>query len=186
MFSAVTRGLFALSLLALVSACSTPLQAVMDFDHRYDFTGVEKIALQPISRADAGAALISDMEVNRISQALSEELTRKGLQVVQDNSEADLLLAWHLVTQEKTDVRTYNSMSYYNCWRCGPMVNDVTVRQYTEGTLIVDLIDPSRNQSVWRATVQSRLSSRPDPESDKALRYEAARAVFAEFPPPSS
>ena len=102
---------------------------------------------------------------------------------VEENSEADLYLTWHLVTQEKTDVRTYNSISYYNCWRCGPAVSDVSVRQYTEGTLIVDLIDPLRNQSVWRSIIQSRLQSQPDPGKLEERRREAAQAIFAGFPP---
>jgi hypothetical protein len=57
------------------------------------------------------------------------------------------------------------------------------VRQYTVGTLIVDMIDPGRGQSVWRSMVQSRLSSKPDPESAQELQLEAGRALFAEFPP---
>jgi hypothetical protein len=177
------QGFCAMAIAALLAACSTPLEAVMDFDNRYDFTGARKIAIQPVTRANANAIMISDMDVSRINQALTDELGRKGFQVVKDNAQADLWLTWHLVTQEKTDVRTYNSMSSYNCWRCGPSVSDVSVRQFTEGTFIVDMIDPSRNQSVWRATIQSRMKSKPDAETDAAVRLEAAAAIFTQFPP---
>ena len=175
--------LAALSLAALVTACATPLEAVTDHDSQYDFSRVRSVAIQPFSRTDPGAVRISDMQVARINDAISDELRRKGLQVVEDNSQADMYLTWHLVTQEKTDVRSYNSMSYYSCWRCGPSVSDVSVRQYTEGTLIVDMVDPQRNQSVWRSTIQSRLKSQPDPEEAEARRREAAEAIFADFPP---
>ncbi len=80
-------------------------------------------------------------------------------------------------------MRSYNSASYYNCWRCGPSVSDVSVRQYTEGTFIVDMIDPMRGQSVWRSTIQSKLSSSPDPETAPERRREAAVAMFSHFPP---
>jgi len=93
-----------------------------------------------------------------------------------------MYLVWHLVTQEKTDVRSYNSASYYNCWRCGSSPN-ISVRQYTEGTFIVDMVDPARNQSVWRSTIQSRLKSKPDIEKAQQRRQEAVRAIFAGFPP---
>jgi hypothetical protein len=102
------------------------------------------------------------MPVARINDELADELIRRGYQVVTDNAQADMYLVWHLVTQEKTDVRSYNSASYYNCWRCGPSSPNISVRQYTEGTFIVDMVDPVRNQSVWRSTIQSRLKSRPD------------------------
>ena len=175
--------LAAIALVTLASACTTTLEATMDFDSKFDFSTVRKIAIQPVDRTNVSMISISDMQVDRIDAALADELQRRGYQVVSDNRDADLLLTWHLVTEERTDVRTYNSMSYYNCWRCGPNVSDVSVRQYTQGTFIVDMIDPMRNQSVWRSIIESRLQSRPDPEQAPARRQEAARAIFAGFPP---
>ncbi len=177
------QALSAAAMLALASACSTPLEATMDFDPQFDFSKVSKIAIQPVDRSNLSMIRISDMQVDRIDAALAAELERKGFEVVADNAGADMFLTWHLVTEERTDVRTYNSMSYYNCWRCGPSVSDVSVRQYTQGTFIVDMIDPARNQSVWRSIIESRLQSNPDPAEAPARREEAARAVFAEFPP---
>jgi hypothetical protein len=171
--------------LALLAACSsTPtFDAVTDHDAQYDFSKVSKLAMQPYDRLDPATVQVSDMQVARIEQALIDELQRKGFTVVEDQAEADVFVSWHLVTQEKTDVRSYNSMSYYNCWRCGPTVSDVSVRQYTQGTLIVDLIDPVRNQSVWRSVIQSRLNPEPDPSQSEVNRSEAAKAIFSQFPP---
>ncbi len=171
-------------LVILLSACgSTPLEPVSDYDQAFDFSKVRNIAIQPIERANLNTVRVSDMQVNRINEALVNDLRRKGFTLVKDNSQADLLLTWHLVTQEKTDVRSYNSASYYNCWRCGPTVSDVSVRQYTEGTFIVDMIDPARGQSVWRSTIESRLQSNPNPEDAAERRREAAMAIFSSFPP---
>lgn len=176
--------LFALFFVSLLSACgSTPLESVSDFDQNFDFSKVTNIALQPIDRAQLNTIRISDMQVSRINEALEADLRRKGFTIVDDNAKADLLLSWHLVTQEKTDVRSYNSASYYNCWRCGPPVSDVSVRQYTVGTFIVDMIDPMRGQSVWRSTIQSTLKSNPDPETAPERRRQAAMAIFSHFPP---
>lgn len=177
------KALLALSVMVLVAACTSPIEANSDFDQRFDFSGVRKIAIQPVNRADPSSILFSDMQVSRINAALQEELKIKGFDIVADNADADVFLRWHLVAQEKTDVRSYNSASYYNCWRCGPAVSDVSVRQYTEGTLIVDIIDPMRNQSVWRSIIQSRLKAKSDPEKEAAFRREAAAAIFAQFPP---
>lgn len=177
------RVFAALITLTLVTACATTMEATMDYDSGFDFSKVRKIAIQPVDRVGLSSIRVSDMQISRIDEALSAELERKGFQVVADNSQADAYLTWHLVTEERTDVRTYNSASYYNCWRCGPSVSDVSVSQYTQGTFIVDIIDPSRNKSVWRSIIESRLKSNPDPEGADARRQEAAMAIFAQFPP---
>jgi hypothetical protein len=182
----LSKSMTMLTLMAafVLSGCTTAsLQATTDFDSEFNFSSVQKIAIQPVTRMNAAAILISDMAVNRLNSVFTDELTRKGFEIVTDNADADMYLSWHLVTQEKTDVRSYNSASYYNCWRCGPTVSDISVHQFTEGTLIVDMVDPERSQSVWRSTVQSRLKSKSDAEADDALRHEAGRALFAEFPP---
>jgi len=177
-----SRALVAISLMALIAACTTPIEAVTDFNDQFDFSQARQIAVQPVNRANANAIKISDMQVGRINQALSGELTRRGFEMVEAGSaEADLFMVWHLVTEERTDVRSYNSMSYYNCWRCGPNVSDVSVRQYTQGTFIVDMVDPATNRSVWRSIIQSRLEAQPSPSEER--RREAATAILAEFPP---
>jgi hypothetical protein len=78
------------------------------------------------------------------------------------------------------DVRTYNTSIRYNCWNCG---SNIRVTQFTQGTFIVDLIDPRRLQSVWRSVFESRLRDQPDPERAAENRRTAAQAIFAEFPP---
>lgn len=184
MLSSLYKSCCAVFLLSLVTACATPLEATMDFDSSFDFTPVRKIYIQPVEREDLSSLHISDMQEARIDRALAQELQNKGFEIVADSSQADLFMIWHLVTEERTDVRTYNSMSYYNCWGCGPAVSDVSVRQYTQGTFIVDMIDPMRNRSVWRSIIQSRLRNQPEaPEVLAEERKEAATAVFAEFPP---
>ena len=170
-----------LSLLLGACASTTPT-AVTDFDRNFDFSGVRKIAIQPINRANPATVIISDMQVSRIDEALADELQRRGFQIVKDNAQADMLLAWHLVTQERTDVRTFNTTTRYNCWSC-PAGGNVTVRQYTQGTFIVDMIDPVALRSVWRSTMQSRMRTQNDPAQAAENRRAAAAEIFADFPP---
>ncbi|MFT7289397.1 MAG: hypothetical protein ACI87W_003527 [Halieaceae bacterium] len=178
-----TIGLIAVVWAMGLVACSTTLTATSDFDSRFDFSEVGSVVILPIDRTTPAEKLISDMQVTRINTALKVELEARGYRVVDQTSEADLQLVWHLVTREKTDIRSYNATSAYNCWRCGPPVSDVSVRQFTEGTFVVDLIDPARSRSVWRSMIQSQLSAKPDPEKAASNRAKAAKAIFAPFPP---
>lgn len=169
--------------LLLAGCAGTQYEAVSDYDENFDFSRIQAITILPIDRLSPAEHLISDMQVERINEALSAELRERGYRVVETREQADAFLSWHLVTRERTDIRSYNAASSYDCWRCGPPVTDVSVRQYTEGTFVVDLIDPLRNRSVWRSTIQSRLNAQPDPETATRNRKAAARAVFAPLPP---
>jgi len=181
------RALVVFCLAALFAGCSATPTATTDFEPGFDFSGVRKITIQPINRTVASQAILSDMQIGRVNASLTAELERRGFQAVQNNADADMLLAWHLVTQERIDVRTFNNSTRYNCWNCRGMGmgsrNNVTVRQYTQGTFIVDMIDPARLQAVWRSVFESRMRDHSDPARAAEARDTAVAAVLAEFPP---
>jgi len=186
-----------LSVGILITACASgPPKPTVDFKSDYNFTPVKKIAFYRDSGQVTGdnPLQLSDMQRDRIDEALSYALTNQGFQIVGNSADADLLLSWHLVTQQKTDVRTwdtptmgyggygrYNRYSAYNCWNCAPTRTEVSVHNYTQGTFIVDMIDPAMRKSVWRAIIQSRLKG--NQSSDQGKYNASATAIFASFPP---
>jgi hypothetical protein len=182
----------------LLTACASgPPKPTVDYKADYSFSAVKKIAFYDDSGQVTGdnPLQLSDMQRDRIDEALSYALTNKGFQMVTDAAQADLLLSWNLVTQQMTDVRTwntpatgygayygrYNRYSAYNCWSCLPTQTEVTVQNYTQGTFIVDMIDPTLRKSVWRSVIQSRLKGNQSADQDKY--NETATAIFASFPP---
>jgi hypothetical protein len=189
-----------LGLAALLASCaSSPPEPRVDFKQDYDFRGIKTLAFLPQSggaSGDSPRALLSDLVVGRIDTGLANALRMKGITVVDDPKQADAWISWHLLAQEKTDVRTYNTgpsygayyggyrgynrAAFYNCWNCG---TDVRVRQYTQGTFIVDIIDPGLQQSVWRSVIESRLKG-DQPSRDQADYDAAAGRILADFPPP--
>ncbi|RLA56170.1 MAG: DUF4136 domain-containing protein [Gammaproteobacteria bacterium] len=177
------RTLLAVFLTVLFAACSgtpTTLTATTDFSQSFDFSRVKKIAIQPIDRTVLSTIMVSDTQVANINRAITDELTHRGFTVVASNADADLLLTWHLVTKERTNVNSYDTSSRYNCWNCRAGPADIYV---TQGTFIVDMVDPVGLQSVWRSVFESRLSGQPNAAEAEANRRGAASAVFARFPP---
>lgn len=197
----ITLQFAAATTLLLLAACSSgPPKPDVDYKQDYDFTKVQKLAFYKNSGQVSGdnPLQLSDIQRNRIDEALAFALRNRGFDVVDDASEADMLISWHLATQHKTDVRTYQSPSYgayggyggygrynrysaYNCWSCSPTQTEVSVQNYTQGTFIVDMIDPEMRQSVWRGVTQSKLKGKH--EEDQGRYNEAATAIFAAFPP---
>lgn len=190
------RLAFTLCTILLLAACaSAPPAPTIDFKPDYDFTRVNKIAFYDASGQVSGdnPMQLSDMQIDRIDEALATVLRDRGIEIVDNPAEADLLLSWHLVTEHKTDVRTYETPAYgvgyshygrynrysmYNCWNCTN--TEVRVSNYTEGTFIVDMIDPTLKKSVWRSVTQSKLKGAADESREKHI--EAANRILGTFP----
>ena len=186
--------------LVLAACASSPPKPTVDYKADYDFRAVKKIAFYDESGQVTGdnPLQLSDMQRDRIDEALSYALTNRGLEIVKDAAQADLLLSWNLVTQQMTSVQTwntpamgygayygrYNRYSGYSCWSCMPMQSEVSVQNYTQGTFIVDMIDPRLHKSVWRSVIQSRLKGNQSEDQDKY--NETATVIFASFPPSAS
>ena len=186
--------------IATLAACATKLpEPVVDFAPDYDFSQPKTIAFYALSGSATGnnPSELTDFQRDRIDSALRGSLEAKGLVFVQNTSDADLLLSWHLNLMEKTDVKSYNNPSYgasmgysrynrysmYNCYNCMGQT-DVRVTEYTQGTFIIDMIDPEEKASVWRSVTQSKLKE--ETIRDQAALDSAADRVLRGFPPTQS
>jgi hypothetical protein len=97
--------------------------------------------------------------------AMTRELTNRGM--TQSDSPG-LLVDFFVTTEDRMDVRTTRSSSMHSVHRSHwgrssgfstwPSYQ-TTVRQYTEGTLLVDLIDPAANALVAEGAAQNRIRS---------------------------
>ena len=183
-------------ILLAVAACATkPPEPVVDFAPDYDFGQSKTIGFYALSGEVTGnnPTELTDFQRDRIDAALKAALEAKGFTFVDKTADADLLLSWHLNLMDKTDVKTYNSPSYgatvgysrynryamYSCYNCMNQT-DVRVSQYTQGTFIIDMIDPDENASIWRSVTQSKLKE--ETIRDQAALDSAAVRVLAAFP----
>ena len=185
----------ALMLLALTACATKPPEPVVDFAPDYNFGQTKTIGFYALSGEVTGnnPTELTDFQRDRIDAALQSALEAKGFTFVDKTADADLLLSWHLNLMDKTDVKTYNSPSYgasvgysrynryamYNCYNCMNQT-DVRVSEYTQGTFIIDMIDPDENASVWRSVTQSKLKE--ETIRDQAALDSAAARVLAAFP----
>ena len=178
----ILAGLF-----LLVVACAgnqpQPLIPQVDYKTDYDFSALTSFSLLSRRLPTGAGNLMSDMAMQRADLAFKQALENRGLRYEEKAADADILVSWLLVTEERTDIRGYNATANYQCWGCGPAISDMRVTQYTQGTLIVDLIDPTANQSIWRSLVQSRLRNGPQLEGQQERFNQVAETMLEGFPP---
>jgi hypothetical protein len=97
------------------------------------------------------------------------------------------LVAWHGAIQGQMAMDTINHNYGYGWGWYGPgpgMTSSTTmVRTWDEGTLLIDIIDASRNALVWRGSAQTELSENTSPEAQQNMLNAAAERILNTFPP---
>lgn len=155
----------------------------VDYSKDYDFKAIQKMAFLPRRTSPESLTGISKERSERINMALERAIAGCGITLVDDAEQADVLVTWHLVLEDRTDVRSFDNKGYYSCWRCGPAVAQLFVNHYTEGTLIVDIIDRKISQSIWRGVVRSKFGPDIPENNTQSSADEVAREMFQNFPP---
>ena len=124
----------------------------------YDF-------LQPLGTDRSGARTpLSSM----LMASMDREMAARGLSRSDD---PDLLIDFNVFTQERLDVRqtptthTVHRSHWSRGWSTWPTYQ-TTVRQYTEGSLLIDLIDPRANALIAEGAATSRIRNQDMTQSD--------------------
>ncbi|AFU99397.1 DUF4136 domain-containing protein [Simiduia agarivorans] len=173
-----------------VAGCSSLPKADSDWNQDFDFSKVHTYNFIDRSKLRDMTPLTDDITRNRIENAVDKSMKLKQFTLEADKAKADLLVSYHVTTKDKQDIRTYNVgvNSCWNCWGRGPGMGmgygtDVRVNEYTEGTLIIDMIDTKSNESVWRGTLSAKISNlKTQQERIDAINY-AVTTILAQFPP---
>ena len=164
----------------LLGACSTTYTPETDKSSSYNFAAVESYHV--IGDQKLKNPMFSDIDRNRLEMAIDEQMQQKGkLEVNQSN--ADVLISYFIVTKDKVKVNTSYSGSYYGagCYRCGYTygggVTHVHTRDYVEGTLVVDIIDNESKESVYRSVLTKPMESFDNPQE----RNQAINKVVSDM-----
>ena len=149
----------AITLIFLLTACASGPTIVANTNPGTDFSAYKTYNFfQPLGTDRAGG--VRTPLSSRLISSVNRELISRGMAL---SDSPDLLVDFVVSAEERIDVRTTPSHTVHRShWNRGfstwPTYN-TTVRQYTEGSLIIDLIDPATNTLVGEGGAQSRISS---------------------------
>jgi hypothetical protein len=178
-------GLF-LSLLVttLLAGCATAPRVEVDRDPQADFSRYATFGFHaPLGtdRPDATSTLLSQT----LKQTARTELEALGYRYVEGEAN-DLEINFFVATREVVEGMTQPGVgvgigygryhSHYRVWADYPAQR---IRQYTEGTLHVDVVDTARRQLIWEGVVRDRLR---EGEFDRNEVRQAVAEVFEQFP----
>jgi hypothetical protein len=158
--------------LSLVGAHGASAQKVtVEFDQAADFGKYKTFAIRDGQLNSKNPALNSDLVKKRIDGNIEKFLTSKGLTEVSGKS--DLNVRYTFGTARKTEVESYPA-GWYG-W--GTRVVRVP---YAEGTLVIDLRDPTTRSLVWRAIASEEKS---DPSKIESKLDDMVKKSMQKYPP---
>jgi hypothetical protein len=153
---------------------SVPLHADQkdtDFDPHTDFSKFKTFALRQAQLTAKAPELNSSLTRKKIEDAIRAQLTAKGLEEVQNRP--NLVVNFRFGAADKRQVESFPA------GRWGRRRRIETFR-FTEGTLVVNLMDTEGRELVWRGIYRDDESN-PGKISNKLP--DDVKKLFSDFPP---
>lgn len=165
---------FLLSFLLFLTGCASTVS--YDYDTTASFADRQSFSfLSPTQQA-------TTLDSRRIRAAIIQELTNKGL--IETTTDADLLIAYQVEDARRLESSGFSfgfgiggSRSLFGISTAPP------AREVKEGRLVVEIVDPARNEVIWRAMSRRNLSPDLTPAKRSARISEIVKEMFQNFPP---
>ena len=186
--------LVALFSLAL-TACST-VKVSTDYDQSADFTALKGFNWLPESaKVEKENAYLNNriMDV-RITKAIDKQLVVQGFSF---STAPDFYVNYSITSEKKTNIRTYDNYSGYGpSWGWGigyghrgmslSAHTETRVDEYQQGSLVIDVIDPTSLELIWRGIGSKRLPESTDAAEMDKLVANVVKNILSKFPPKAS
>jgi hypothetical protein len=144
----------------------------VDYDHSANFSKYRTFTW--VQKPEMANPITAD----RIVKDVNAQLTAKGLRLV--SSGADLYVTASMSIEQLPIYNTFYSGGGLG-WGWGGGWATTYVDTYLTGTTVVELFDPSREKTVWRATATGGVSHKPDKVSRK--QSKVIGEMFEKYPP---
>lgn len=155
--------------------CGPTVRVHSSFDERASFAKYVTFAMLEPDRAVPTDPDIDPFFMQRLRRMVREEMLRRGFREA-DPGEAQLRVGVMAVVRGRIIV--YPSSLAYG-YRWAYPWGGYDVRQYDEGTVVIDFIDAKRRAVVWRGTGTRVVTSRTSDEDMREVVWE----ILNEYPP---
>ena len=172
------NNLLLIGILFILCSCSS-LKVTTDHEKGTDFSSYDNFSIVEVEADQTG---ISDIDLRRIHNAVKNEMMSKGLKEMKGSN---LEIHVHGIVQDKVstdyDTEYYGYGMYRRRFGYGTAVTTVDITEYKEGSLIIDLVDASKDQLVWQGIGTARLKEDPKGREDRINK--AVAKILEDYPP---
>lgn len=170
-----------------LGGCSS-MQVSQDYDLSRDFSSLKTYAWLNDSQPKTGDIRTDNSLLDtRFRSAISDALSKKGYQNVAQEK-PDFYVAYTYQIESKIESNNVSvGMGFGRSSRgrhAGVGMNTgTTVREYDQGLLVIDLVDPSKASLLWRGTGTARVNPNAEPEKSVKEINEGVEKILSQFPP---
>ncbi len=170
-------------LLLLITACSAPKNASAIYQTRYDFSQVEKYSIYDRNSEFSEFQNISDITRNGIEIAIEKSMEKQGFHY-SEQSDADLIVSYHIINGNRQDYSKYNKGVRYceHCVRASTWQAEEKDWSLSPGNLILDLVDPKSKRSVWRSVYPLDIDIKDNSRAVNEKILNAVNTMLIKFP----
>jgi len=168
--------------LMLLSGCATPPPEPQSMrDPAANFATYRTFGWAPVA-APAGNDQPLQLLDKNIRAAIATEMQRKGYAESQDNP--DLRIAYETAKADKIESNPVRIGVGVGGWGGGNVggsvgVSSPSVRNFTEGTLVIHAIDAAKNSEVWQGSISGKMTKG---SVEPAAIQHAVSTAMRDFP----
>lgn len=185
------RRIAVLAALAVLQSGCAAIKTGSYVDESADFQTYQSfswIGTQPYVPAE-GSSAINPLARTMIDNAIRDELQQQGFAFTTDREAADFLVAYTVGSRDKVRIESY-PVSYRGHWgwhtpHSHYYFRKIEARNYTEGTLGVDLFDNETGRPVWHGWAQKTVTEQDRADPAPTIKAGIAK-LFVAFPGHSS
>jgi len=152
------------------------------YHSRFDFEQVSKYSIYQQNTAFAESQNLSRAIRNSIEIAIEKNMEQLNFEYA-EVEEADIIATYHIFTNGR-DFSIYNKSVLFceyclkaNAWQKPD--GDLNIRQ---GALIIDLIDPKKNRSIWRSTQALKIKTKDNSREVNEKIQLAVYSMLKQYP----
>jgi hypothetical protein len=175
------KAVFLFGVVLCAVSCAQVL-VTHDYNKDVNFTGFKTYGWHEIERSIE----MNDLLINRVKEAVNRQLNFKGVRQVQENP--DIFIAIHISTRQKLAVTDWGYATG-SSWRrgydygYGSGYGGLSARNYDETILMIDMLDASENELVWRGTATDIVDPDMSPDERTQKINHAVALIMEKFPP---
>lgn len=171
------------ALFTLLGACASNQKAGVVYHDSFDFSGVKSYSLYDRNSTFTDTQNLLDTRRNAIEIAIERTMANKKFSY-QSPDNADVIVTYHVFNGKKNEYANYNKSIRFcaSCLRATTWKTDQKYATVNRGSLVVDLVDPKQNRSVWRSVYPLGLKAKENSADTNDRIKQAVSTMLAEYP----